>query len=155
MDRYFTTLGTRRLWLLRSQAVTCGRSCQQFTETWQHASQAMSGALCTSASMHAHDMCLCTEEGISALNNFCVSRSWKLYKTKPKLHMQQEIQCLWQPSLFQLWTNHLLSLLAELPQPREFINDQIKNGAEYVFNPNRCLPVNFYRYLCMCVCVRC
>lgn len=69
--------------------------------------------------------------------------------------MQQEIQCLWQPSLFQLWTNHLLSLLAELPQPREFINDQIKNGAEYVFNPNRCLPVNFYRYLCMCVCVRC
>ena len=39
VDRYFTTIGTRRLWLPTSKAVTCVRSCQQFTETWQHASQ--------------------------------------------------------------------------------------------------------------------
>ena len=54
VDRYFTTLGTRRLWLMRDKAVTCVRSCQQFTETWQHASQVLSGALCASASVHAY-----------------------------------------------------------------------------------------------------
>ena len=39
------------------------------------------------------------------------------------------------------------TLLADLLQLREFMNDQIKNGAGYVFNPNRCLPVKFHGHM--------
>ena len=79
--------------------------------------------LCVQARPCMHMTCACVLRRVSVLSTTSVfSRSWKLYKTKPKLHVQQEIQCLWQPSLFQLWTNHLLSLLAELPQPRELVH---------------------------------
>lgn len=76
VNTYFTALPQRVVWLGKGEALTCIKACQCMTASRR----------ALHCARHAH-----AQEGLSALYAFAQKRGWRLFKVKPKLHMQQEI----------------------------------------------------------------
>ena len=90
INLYFTSLG-KEMWLERPAAITCIDACQKMTESrsvilWMMGKQyrmRQSGGLLSRVAL--------SKEGCAALYVWAKGAGFKLFKTKPKLHMQQEI----------------------------------------------------------------
>ena len=81
--------------------------------------------------------CMQLQEGCSALNAFAVAKKWKLFKVKPKIHMQQEIEHL--SCIEQNLSNILAIYIFAQLALRLFMFDQLQRGAQHILNPNCCL----------------